>query len=103
LVSDRNFTPHASPTWRATVAKADVQVIAPPPRRPATDQHPTERTFLRRMRNHIETLIGLLKGQQGLEHHGARCWWGLLTRVACVFAAFTLDRYCRHTNVPPFD
>jgi hypothetical protein len=66
LVSDRNFTPHASPTWRATVAKADVQVIAPPPRRPATDQHPTERTFLRRMRNHIETLIGLLKGQQGL-------------------------------------
>jgi DDE family transposase len=99
LVGDRNFTPHASPTWRATVATAGVRVIAPPPRRLAACQNPVERAFLRRMRNRIETLVGLLKGQHGLEHHGARSWWGLLSRVAGVLAAFTLARYCLHANL----
>jgi Transposase DDE domain len=101
LIGDRNFTPHASPSWRATLAKLDVTVIAPPPRRLAARQDPGERAFLRHVRNRIETLVGLLKGQHGLAAHGARSWWGLLTRVASVLAAFTLAHYCLHTYLLP--
>jgi len=96
LIGDRNFNRQASPTWRAALDAADVEVIAPPPRRYAAQQDPTERGFLQHVRNRIETLIGLLKGEHGLEDHGARSWWGLLTRVAGCLAAFTLARYCVH-------
>ncbi len=92
-VADRNFSRLASPTWRAALDHADCGVIAPPPRRHAADQDPAERTFLRSVRNRVETLIGLLKGEHGLEDHGARSWWGLRTRIAGVLAAYTLGRY----------
>ena len=98
-IGDCTFTPHASPTWRATVATVGVRVIGPSPRRLAAGQHPAERTFLRRMRNRIEALVGLIKGQHGLEHHGTRSWWGLVTRVAGVLAAFTLARSCLQTTL----
>lgn len=94
LIGDRNFSRHASPTWRDELDHAGVRVIAPPPRRLAASQDPQERTLLRAIRNRIETLIGLLKSEHGLEDHGARSWWGLLTRLAGVLAAFTLARYC---------
>jgi hypothetical protein len=101
LVGDRNFTPHASPSWRATLAKLDVRVIAPPPRRLSATQDPAERAFLRRVRNRIETLVGVLKSQHGLERHGARSWWGLQSRIASALAACTLARYCRHAHLLP--
>jgi DDE family transposase len=96
LIGDRNFSRYTSPTWRAELDHAGVTVVAPPPRRHATGQDPAERAFLRYIRNRIETLIGLLKGEHGLEDHGARSWWGLLTRLAGVLAAFTVARYCLH-------
>jgi hypothetical protein len=103
LIGDRNFTPHASPTWRATLARADVVVLAPPPRRVADTQDPAERAFVRHVRNRIETLIGLLKAQHGLEHHGARSWWGLLTRLASLLAAFTLAHFCLRVHPTSMD
>jgi hypothetical protein len=103
LVGDRNFTPHASPSWRATLTKLDVTVIAPPPRRFAAAQDPGERVFLRHVRNRIETLVGLLKSQHGLEQHGARSWWGLQSRIASVLAASTVARYCLHAHLLPPD
>ena len=96
LIGDRNFSRHASPAWRAALDRAGVRVIAPSPRRHAAGQDPAERAFLRAIRNRVETLIGLLKGEHGLERHGARSWWGLLTRLAGLLAAFTLARYCLH-------
>ena len=67
--------------------------MAPPPRRHAAAQDPAERAFSRSIRNRIETLIGLLKGEHGLEDHGARSWWGLRTRLAGILAAYTIGRY----------
>lgn len=96
LIGDRNFSRYASPTWRDALDRAGATVIAPPPRRYAADQDPAERAFLAAVRNRVETLIGLLKSEHGLEHHGARSWWGLLTRLAGLLAAFTLTRYCLH-------
>ena len=94
LIGDRNFSRFAAATWRDELDHAGVQVIAPPPRRHAASQDPAERTFLRHIRNRVETLIGLLKGEHGLEDHGARSWWGLLTRINGLLAAYTLARYC---------
>jgi len=94
LIGDGNFSRHASPTWRDALDRAGVRVIAPPPRRYAADQDPAERAFLRAIRNRVETLIGLLKSEHGLEDHGARSWWGLLTRLAGLLAACTVARYC---------
>ncbi len=74
LIGGRNFSRSASPTWCEALDRADV-------------------------RNRIETLIGLLKGEHGLEDHGARSWWGLLTRLAGLLAAFTLVRYCLHFHL----
>ncbi len=99
LIGDRNFSRVAAPSWRAALDRAGVRVIAPPPRRRAADQDPAERALLRCLRNRIETLIGLLKGEHGLEDHGARSWWGLLTRLAGLLAAFTLARYCAHFDL----
>lgn len=99
LIGDRNFSRFASPTWREELDRAGATVIAPPPRRQAASHDPAERTFLRHVRNRVETLIGLLKSEHGLENHGARSWWGLLTRLAGLLAAFTLARYCLHFDL----
>jgi Transposase DDE domain len=96
LIGDRNFSRFAAPMWREALDAAGIPVIAPPPRRHADAQDPGDRAFLRHVRNRIETLIGLLKSEHGLEDHGARSWWGLLTRIAGLLAAFTLARYCVH-------
>ena len=93
LIGDRNFSRFTSPTWRADLDAAGCTVVAPPPRRHAAEQDPAERTFLRHVRNRVETLIGLLKSEHGLEDHGAHSWWGLRTRVAGVLAAYTIGRY----------
>jgi hypothetical protein len=99
LIADRNFSRYASPTWCDELEAAGATVIAPPPRRHAASQDPAERAFLRHIRNRIETLIGLLKSEHGLEDHGARSWWGLLTRLAGVLAAFTVARYCLYLGL----
>ena len=97
LSGDRTFSRLTSPTWRAALDAAGCEVVAPPPRRHAATQDPAERAFLRYIRNRIETLIGLLKGEHGLEDHGARSWWGLRTRLAGVLAAYTIGRYLAAT------
>jgi hypothetical protein len=99
LVGDRNFSRYATFTWRDALDHAGATVIAPPPRRHAARQDPAERAFLRYLRNRIETLISLLKREHGLEDHGAHSWWGLLTRLASLLAAFTLARYCLHLDL----
>ncbi len=99
LIGDRNFSHYASAAWSATLDAAGVTVIAPPPRRHAAEQDPSERAFLRHIRNRVETLIGLLKQEHGLEDHHARSWWGLQTRLAGVLAAFTLARYLLAANL----
>ena len=93
LIGDRNFSRFASPTWRAELDAVGCGVVAPPPRRHAAEQDPAEGAFLRHIRNRVETLIGLLKSEHGLEDHGARSWWGLRTRLAGVLAAYTIGRY----------
>jgi hypothetical protein len=100
LVGDRNFSRNASATWRDVLDHTGVAVIAPPPRCHEADQDPDERAFLHHVRNRIETLIGRLKSEHGPEQHGARSWWGLLSRVSSILAAYTIGRYCLAFALP---
>jgi Transposase DDE domain len=99
FIADRNFSRFASPTWRAELDAVGCAVVAPPPRRHAAIQDPAAQALVRHLRNRIETLVGLLKSEHGLEDHGARSWWGLRTRLAGVLAAFTIGRYLMSMNV----
>lgn len=92
-IADGNFSRTASPTWAATLDRVGCTVVAPLPHPKAATQDPAERAFLRAVRNRVETLIGLLKSEHGLEDHGARSWWGLRTRIAGILAAYTIGRY----------
>jgi hypothetical protein len=100
LIGDRNFGRHTSATWRDALDHWGVTVIAPPRRRDAANQDPAEHALLHHLRNRVETLIGLLKSEHGLEDHRARSWWGLITRVAGILAAFTVARYCLQFGLP---
>jgi hypothetical protein len=91
LIADRTCSRYASSSWSEELEAAGV-VVAPPPQRHAAGQDPAERAYLRHSRNRVETLIGLLNSEHGLEDHGARSWWGLLTRLAGVLAACTVAR-----------
>jgi hypothetical protein len=95
LSADRTFRRFVSLAWRDTLDQAGVAVLASPPRRHAAGQDSAERAFLASIRNRIETLIGLLKSEHGLGHHGARSLCGLVTRTAGILTAFTLVRYCK--------
>jgi len=44
------------------------------------------------LRNRIETTTGELTERLGLARHGARTFWGLLTRTAATIWAHTLLR-----------
>jgi hypothetical protein len=86
---DRGF---ASQTWVNAQGARGTRVVLMPGR--------TERRLLpaavRRpvavLRNRIETTIGELTERLGLARHGARTFWGLLTRTAATILAHTLLR-----------
>jgi hypothetical protein len=88
LLLDRGF---AGQAWRAMQQARNTQVVLTPSR--------TERkllpTAVRRpvavLRNRIETTNGELTEQLGLARHGAKTFWGLLTRVAATILAHTLQ------------
>jgi hypothetical protein len=88
LLLDRGF---AGQAWRAMQQARGTQVVLTPGR--------TERkllpTAVRRpvavLRNRIETTNGELTEQLGLARHGAKTFWGLLTRVAATILAHTLQ------------
>lgn len=43
-----------------------------------------------RLRNRIETTLGQLTGRLSLAHHGAKTFWGLLTRTVATILAHTI-------------
>jgi hypothetical protein len=55
---------------------------------------PILRKIIAEWRNRIETTFKEITGQMELARHGARTFWGLLTRTAVIIAAHTLMRVC---------
>jgi hypothetical protein len=51
-------------------------------------------TVIAHWRNRIETTFSEITDLMELARHGARSFWGLLTRTAATIAAHTLLRIC---------
>ncbi len=88
LLLDRGF---ASRAWVATQAARGTQVILTPGRTERKRLSAAVRRPVAVLRNRIETTIGELTERLGLARHGAKTFWGLLTRVAATILAHTLQ------------
>jgi hypothetical protein len=89
LLLDRGFLRRR---WAAEYQRRGTRVVyahgrADRRRLPAAVRRPVAK-----LRNRVETTIGELTGRLGLAAHGARTFWGLLTRVAATILAHTLSR-----------
>src|SRR5262249_19880115 len=91
LLPDKGF---AGAAFAAGQAARGTAVLLPP----ATGQrHALPRTLgaiTAGGRNRIEPPSGETTGRMDLARHGARTFWGLLTRTAATIAAHTLMRLC---------
>jgi hypothetical protein len=91
LLLDKGF---AGAAFAAGQAARGTAVLIPPAKGQRHSMPPILRTIIARWRNRIETTFGEITGLMELARHGARTFWGLLTRTAATIAAHTLMRIC---------
>lgn len=92
LLTDQGFrSAQWARDWAATLGVR--LLLAPSKREPATPTRPdTLRAFIATFRNRIEAVNATLKDRFHLEAHGAKQFWGLLTRTAAKIAAATFAK-----------
>jgi hypothetical protein len=88
LLLDRGF---AGQAWRAMQQARGTQVVLTPSQTERKLLPTAVRRSVAGLRNRIETTNGELTEQLGLARHGAKTFWGLLTRVAATILAHTLQ------------
>lgn len=88
LLLDRGFVGAA---WAASYAQRGIQVVIAPSRVDRQRLPPAVRRPVAALRNRIETSLGEITDVDGLRlaRHGARTFWGLLTRTAATLLAHT--------------
>jgi len=84
----------AGAAFAAGQAARGTAVLLPPAKGQRHAMPPILRAIIARWRNRIETTFGEITGRMDLARHGARTFWGLLTRTAATIAAHTLMRLC---------
>ncbi|HEX9041727.1 MAG TPA: transposase, partial [Trebonia sp.] len=91
LLADKGFNGRG---FAAAQAARGTAVLVPPEKkdRAATPSIPLK--VIARWRNRVETTFSEITVQMELARHGARTFWGLLTRTAATIAARTLLRVC---------
>lgn len=87
LLLDRGF---AGQAWVATQEARGTRVVLAPGRTERRRLPVAVRRPVAVLRNRIETTTGELTERLGLARHGAKTFWGLLTRVAATILAHTL-------------
>jgi hypothetical protein len=92
LLLDRGF---AGQAWKARQHARGTQVVLTPGRTARRLLPAAVRRPVAVLRNRIETTIGELTERLGLARHGAKTFWGLLTRTAATILAHTLLRLRR--------
>jgi len=95
LLADRGFR---SRRWEEVLQERGTTLLTTPDREQRRVWPEDLRRFVANHRNRIESGIGLLKDRFNLERHGAKSFWGLLTRTAAKLAAYTLYRFWRLSN-----
>jgi len=88
LLLDRGFTGRA---WVAAQEAQGTHVVVTPGRAERRRLPAAVRRPVAVLRNRIETTNGELTERLGLVRHGAKTFWGLLTRVAATILAHTLQ------------
>ncbi len=89
LLLDRGFVGR---DWTARQAERGTQVVIAHSRAERRALPAAVRRPVAALRNRIETTKGEVTEQLGLARHGAKTFWGLLTRVAATLLAHTLLR-----------
>jgi len=87
LLLDRGF---AGQAWVASREAHGTRVVLTPGRTERQRLPAAVRRPVAVLRNRIETTTGELTERLGLARHGAKTFWGLLTRVAATILAHTL-------------
>jgi hypothetical protein len=91
LLADKGF---AGAAFAAAQAARGTAVLIPPAKGQRHAMPPILRKIIAQWRNRIETTFGEITATMELARHGARTFWGLLTRTAATIAAHTLMRLC---------
>jgi Transposase DDE domain len=89
LLLDRGFLGRA---WAAGHRARGTAVVYAPSRAERRRLPAAVRRPVAKFRNRVETTVGELTETLGLARHGARAFWGLLTRCAATILARTLTR-----------
>ena len=80
--------------FAAAQAARGTAVLVPPAKDQRAAMAPILLTVIAQWRNRIETTFSEITNLMELARHGARTFWGLLTRTAVAIAAHTLLRTC---------
>jgi hypothetical protein len=92
LLADKGFSGRA---FAAQLAAGGTAVLVPPDKKHRAVMPSALLKVIAEWRNRIETTFSEITDQMELARHGARTFWGLLTRTAATIAAHTLKLTCR--------
>jgi len=91
LLADKGFSGRA---FAAAQAARGTAVLVPPEKKQRASMPPVLRKVIAEWRNRIETTFSEITDRMELARHGARSFWGLITRTAATIAAHTLLLTC---------
>ena len=91
LLAGQGFSGRA---FAAELATAGTAVLVPPDKEQRAAMPSSLLKVIADWRNRIETTSSEITDRMELARHGARTFWGLLTRTAATIAAHTLLRVC---------
>jgi hypothetical protein len=91
LLADKGFSGKA---FAASQAARGTAVLVPPDRNQRAAMPLSLQKVIAEWRNRIETTFSEITDRMELARHGARTFWGLLTRTAATIAAHTLLLTC---------
>jgi hypothetical protein len=91
LLADKGFSGRA---FAAQLAAGGTAVLVPPDKKHRAVMPSALLKVIAEWRNRIETTFSEITDQMELARHGARTFWGLLTRTAATIAAHTLKLTC---------
>jgi hypothetical protein len=97
LLADKGFRGKA---FAAALATQRITLLTPPTKAERTTMPAVVRRFIADHRGRIEGSYNTMKDQVRLEHHRAKTFWGLLTRVMGKLAAYTLRTAWRYAGFP---
>jgi Transposase DDE domain len=91
LLADKGFSGR---DFAAQMSAAGTAVLVPPGKKHRATMPSGLLKVISEWRNRIETTFSEITDRMELARHGARTFWGLLTRTAATLAAHTLLRVC---------